>query len=318
MTVGLIDLHLLHRQAETRPLDLKGLPWAEGVQAGTWLAPEAMSHLYHCPSYHLLTEDERRAGARTTALTKAESFVYFEEQLLVPIVRRILLNPSRYGVASGLATCLEDFVREELLHTEMFWRLLEAAAPERYPTRRLQHFGPRSGAALLARMLAARPEVFIFWVWLALIIEERTVDLYRQYRADERVDPLFAAVYHAHMVDETRHVSIDQHLLATFWDPAPLWLRRLNVGLLDHVLSRVTTPRAAPRATLADVIDRAPRLAAHRATFERELRALGSNRSYQEAHFSRACLPRTFALMDRYPELQALGRGLPEYRPRAV
>jgi hypothetical protein len=318
MTVGLIELDLLHRQAESRPLNLDALPWSEGIRPGAWLAPEAMSHLYHCPSYHLLTDEERRAGARTTAITKAESFVYFEEHLLVPIVRRILSDPARYGVTPGLVTCLEDFVREELLHTEMFWRLLETAAPERYPTRQLYHFGPRSGAAMLARLLSARPEVFIFWVWLALIIEERTVDLYRQYRADDRVDPLFSAVYHAHMVDETRHVSIDQHLLATFWDPAPVWLRKLNVALLDHVLSKVTTPQAAPRATLADVIDHAPRLRTHRAAFERELRALGDNASYQAAHFSRACLPRTFALMDRYPELAALGRGLPGYRPRTV
>lgn len=313
MSVSLVDLQTLHRQAEARPLDLDALPWAAGVRSGAWLAPEAMSHLFHCPSYAMLSEEERREAARSTALTKAESFVYFEEFLLVPIVETLLADPARYRLTPTLCECLRDFVAEERQHTEMFWRLLETAAPERYPTRTLHHYGHWTAAGLFARVLSAFPGFFIFWVWLALVIEERTVDLYRQYRADDRVDPLFAAVYHAHMVDETRHVSIDQHLLAAFWDPAPMWLRRLNVALLDHVLGKVTTPAAAPRASLEAVLASAPHLREHRATLERELSTLGRNASYQAAHFSRACLPRTFALMDRYPELAFLGQGLPAY-----
>ncbi|MEB3222045.1 MAG: diiron oxygenase [Candidatus Sericytochromatia bacterium] len=318
MTVGFVDLDLLHRQAESRPLDLDALPWAQGVQQGAWFAPEAMSHLFHCPSYAGFSDDERRALARITALTKAESFVYFEEFLLIPIVQQILRAPERYGVSPGLVTCLEDFVHEERQHTEMFWRLLEAAAPAHYPTRQLRYFGPTSGGAVLGKLLARRPDFFILWVWLALIIEERTVDLYRQYRSDPRVDPLFAAVYHAHMVDETRHVSIDHHLLATFWDPAPLWLRKLNVALLDHCLGKLTTPRVVARVSLAEVIDQSPTLRPQRATIAQELASLGKNASYQAAHFSRDCLPRSFALMDRYPEFATLRAGLPAYQPRTA
>jgi hypothetical protein len=148
-----------------------------------------------------------------------------------------------------------------------------------------------------------------------MFIEELTVDLYRQYRDDSRSEPLFKAVYHAHMVDEMRHVSIDHHVLESLWERAPQWLRRVNVGLLDRVVSKVTSPVAAPRAALDEVIRHSPHLEAHRSEFYRDLAALGRNMAYQDAHYSRATLPRTFALLDKYPEMRALRKGFPAYCP---
>lgn len=315
MALALVDPGVLHRQALARPLDLDALPWSAGVNPDGWFAPESMTHLFQSPSYRYLNEEERRRYARIVAFAKAELFVYFEEHLLGPVIQRLVAEPARFQLKPDLVACLNDFYTEELQHTEMFWRLLETSAPDLYPTRELRIYRSYFSLKLLPGALTRFPDTLIFWVWLAMFIEELTVDLYRQYHDDARAEPLFKAVYLAHMIDETRHVSIDHHVLESLWEPAPLWLRKVNVKLLDHVISKVTSPVAAPRAAIDEVIRFSPRLEPHRAEFARDIAALGQNMPYQEAHYSRATLPRTFALLDKYPEMQALRKGFPAYRP---
>ncbi|MEB3198775.1 MAG: diiron oxygenase [Candidatus Sericytochromatia bacterium] len=313
MTTHLIDPQVLHRQATQRPLDVDGLPWQLGVSKDAWWGPECIGYLYHSPSYERLGDAERRAGARVTAVAKVENFIYFEEHLLGPIAQRVLDRPKRYRLPEDVAACLQDFVDEEAKHTEMFWRLLEAAEPETYASRTLQIYGRHPGARLLATALEGGPGFFVFWIWLAMLVEERSLDLYRKYHQDPRVDPLFKAVYHAHMVDETRHVSIDMHLLTHLWERAPMWQRRLNVVLLDHVAGQMTAPRVAPRVMLEAILREAPALRAHRVEFERDLASLAQNQAFQRTHFSRDAMPRTFAAMDHYPEFALARRGLPAY-----
>lgn len=315
MALALVDPTILHRQAVARPLDLDKLPWAAGVNPEGWFAPESMTHLLQSPSYRYLNEDERRRYAQVVAFAKAELFIYFEEHLLGPVVQRLLSEPNRFHLRAELVDCLQDFYAEEVQHTEMFWRLLEASAPALYPKRELRIYRSYFSLKLLPGALTRFPDTLIFWVWLAMFIEELTVDLYRQYHEDSRAEPLFKAVYHAHMLDETRHVSIDHHVLESLWETAPMWLRRVNVALLDHVISKVTSPVAAPRAAIEELIQHSPSLEAYRAEFFRDISALGGNMVYQEAHYSRATLPRTFGLLDKYPEMQALRKGFPAYRP---
>ncbi|MEB3284143.1 MAG: diiron oxygenase [Candidatus Sericytochromatia bacterium] len=318
MSNALIDTAILHRQASARPLDLDSLPWADGVNPENWFAPESMTHLLQSPSYRHFNETEKKLYARTVAFAKAELFIYFEEHLLAPVIQRLISEPQRFSIEPGLLSCLRDFHREELQHTEMFWRLLETAAPELYPTRNLRIYRSYFSLKLLPGALRQFPDTLILWVWLAMFIEELTVDLYRQYRQDDRVEPLFEAVYQAHMMDEMRHVSIDHHVLEALWDTAPRWLRVMNVGLLDHIVSKVTSPVAAPRAAIEEVLLHSPHLWNHRDEFFRDIAALGQNMAYQEAHYSRETLPRTFGLLDRYPEMRALRKGFPAYRPRSL
>lgn len=314
MSVRLIDPAKLHAQAELHHVRLESLPWADGVDASRPFAPETLAQLYYAPSWELLDADDRREYARVVGLALAEMFIFLEEMLLVPAVaafaakRRKTLDPA-------LLACLNDFVEEERVHSEMFKRLLAAADPAAGPARKPRVYGGRVLVNLALRTMMRFPEVFICWIWLAQFFEERTIDLFRQYQAAPEVEPLFTAVHRAHMVDETRHVSIDHHLVAALWDPAPLWLRRVNVWLLSRILGLFTAPTTSPTQAVAAMIARAPRLEAHRETFMRDIAGLRDNEAFQRANYSREVLPRTFALMDRYPELEGVRAAVPLYTP---
>ncbi|MNS25667.1 P-aminobenzoate N-oxygenase AurF [compost metagenome] len=316
MGPNLIDPAILHRQATQHAFDLDTIPWAQGIDPTRHFAPEAMAQLYHSPSYQLLDADERREFSRVVGLALAEMFIYLEEILLVPAVGTFMAKRGD-RLSPDLRACLVDFIEEERKHAEMFWRLLELAAPEAYPTRKPLIYGARPIKNLGLQVMVRLPEVCLCWLWLALIFEERTIDLYRKYQAAPEADPLFASVHRYHMQDETRHVSIDQHLLAELWDPAPMWLRRLNVKLLSGILGMFTSPTTSPMTAVDAVIAKSPRLQARRADFERDIAGLRENMAFQQAHYSREVLPRTFALMDRYPEMAAIRTALPLYTPVA-
>jgi hypothetical protein len=158
------------------------------------------------------------------------------------------------------------------------------------------------------------PTVFAFWVWLGVLFEERTIDLYKKYDADPSVDPLFKEVHYFHMLDEARHVRIEEHLLAEVYDPSPSWLKQVNVALLNQVLGLFTHPKTSPKVAIEHVMQRSPRLREFAAEFDRDIKALGENVAFQQANYSRDVLPQTFGLLDEYPEMAGLTKGLPLYR----
>jgi len=116
------------------------------------------------------------------------------------------------------------------------------------------------------------------------------------------------------MLDEARHVRIEEHLLAEVYDPSPSWLKTVNVTLLNQVLGLFTHPKTSPRVAIEHVMRRSPRLREYAHEFERDILALGSNAGFQQANFSRDVLPQTFSLLDQYPEMAGLQKGLPLYR----
>ncbi len=308
----LVNPRQLHEQALKQAFSLDAIPYEQGVSESLAWAPLAFVPHAYLPSYELLDAGDRALCAQFAGLAIAELFIYLEESILVPAVEQAL---ARRGSALGadLRHCLLDLIEEEHKHTEMFWRLLERARPDWYPNRQLRF--QRGGKRLATRLMTRHPDTFIAWVWVALLFEELTIHVYRHYRDDAAVEPLFREVHRFHMLDEARHFRIEQHLLKAFWDPAPLALRQLNARLFGLIMARFVSPRL-PLKALDLVFERSPHLKVHAPRFRQEILALANNGAYQQAYYSREALPLTFQTLDAYPEMHLLEKILPAYTPR--
>lgn len=320
--LSLVDPAALHQQAQVNSFALADVPFAQGCDPDTWWAPEDLAQLAHSPSWALLSAEDRRCFCRVIALSSCENFIFLEEYLLVPAVEAVLRSHGR-RLSADLTACLEDFVAEEIKHSAMFRCLLETAAPAWYPpgadagTWRPRIYRSSWLENEGSRLLVKVPGLSLWWIWLAILFEERTIDVYRRYHAGGPVvDPLFTAVHRFHMLEETRHVAIDQHLLVALWEQAPLVVRRANVAVLNQVMKVFTRPRNSARAAVDAVIAANPAMAVHRAALLADIEGLGTNLAFQQANYSRAVLPKTFGLMDRYPELASIRASLPAYDPR--
>ena len=314
MSLSLVDPVRLHQQAMQQEISIEAIPFAKGLTAGKRWAPESLVYFSYLPSRHLLDEHDMSFLAEFAALGICEQFIFLEGDLLIPAVENLLAR-RKDSLSIEFRHCLLDLVAEEHRHTEMFWRLLETARPEWYPERRtrIHHASRRE----LVRAMTGMPDTLLAWVWMGLLFEEITIHVYRQHRQDPAVDPLFTEVHRLHMLDETRHFRIEQHLLKELWDKASPAVRAFNVRLFGGIMARFTSPRS-PLMALRLLLERSPRLLPHAGQLEMEVRALRHNEAFQRNFYSREAVPMTFAAMDAYPEMKLLKRFIPLYEPRSA
>ncbi len=311
MSLSLVDPARLHQQALQNVVSLDSIPFAAGLTAGKRWAPESLIYFSYLPSRHLLTDDDMAFLGEFTALAICEQFIYLEGDILVPAVEHLLAR-KRGAIGAELRHCMIDLIEEEHRHTEMFWRLLETARPEWYPERKTRIH--RAARRQLVQLMSRMPETFMPWVWMGLLFEEITVHLYRQYSRDPAVDPLFTEVHRAHMLDETRHFRIEQHLLREVWEPASPGVRAFNARLFGGIMARFVAPNS-PFQALRLLLDHAPHLRQYEATFAADLRELHRNEGFQRNFYSREALPMTFATLDAHPEMAIVSRSVPLYDP---
>lgn len=317
MTVPSLDA--INEAAGKNAYTIDDIPWHLGVDQTKYWGPESMGHLWYCPSYALLNDEEKLYYNQVHGTWIAEQFIFLEDLLLVVGFRSLLRRMER-KIPANFKRAIEVFCEEEKKHTEMFDRLLKLANPEIYGKKRfaMQLLGRVERALLDVSM--AYPEIFVWWVWKALLAEERTLDVYRKYKSApdaERVDPLFYAVHKFHAKDEMRHFQIDHHLLELLWDPAPSWKRWFNRAVFMRVVRSFTRPRRTVALAARRLVDRFPRLEPHRAQIVQEITSVETRPEWLKAFWSRDSLPLSFACFDRYPELHALSAEMPLYTPPA-
>lgn len=298
------SLEVLNGKSRSSAFKLSDLAWDIPVDRSKNWMPEKAGALGFLPSYALLDPVEQRRCNQLYAIGLSEHFIWLEAFVTKPALK-ILGRP---GLPLPLREALGHFVEEEDKHTEMFWRLLEQAEPQWYPTRRPRLFTPHPMYQFLARILVSFPTIFLVWLWLAIFAEERTLFVGREYTrtrrtAPDRVDALHSRVHELHMKDEARHCQLDQHLLTWLYDHEPAWKKRFCGWLFHRIVRSYIFPhRTALR--ILDVMERefprlrgsiAPRLRA-------ELPHVGYNLAFHKKMFSRNAMPRTLALLAEYPE----------------
>jgi len=150
------------------------------------------------------------------------------------------------------------------------------------------------------------PQIFLAWLWLAVLFEERTLDYSRQYGLVSKiVDPLFGEAHRFHLKDESRHYQMDQYLLKSFIDDQPSWKKALAAKMLFYVMRAYTSPRR----TCLKIIDKLAEDFPETLEISRQIKEKYLNLAIHEISqmaFSEKSLGRTFKLLARYPEMNPL------------
>jgi hypothetical protein len=220
------------------------------------------------------------------------------------------------SISAELGRCLEQFVREEAKHCELWRQLNRLCAPDWYndTDRYIIRISPPILGLLQA--VTARPHLFPMVFWLMLALEEHSIEISRRCaRAGGNVlEPHFLAIYRAHLEDEVRHVHLDWHLLEQVYVTRSRAIRHLNASMFRWVIGRFFLRPTGSALRVIDLLIREfPELLPLRPKMLQQLRALESNLEYQEMMYSRTATPIMFALFDQLPEFRDMGKVLLGY-----
>lgn len=263
--------------------------------------PERLTPLRLVPAWADLRPSERLRYNQLQGLYFHEQIIYFEQAIIVPMLRAarpLVSDPS-------LRDALHTFEAEENSHSAAFHALLRDLRPEWYADtwRHFVRVGP-VGDALLATLLR-HPRQFPFLIWLVQLLEERTMFASRLYLAEP--DAFHAAIVAAqrqHLIDEADHVQWDIALLHQLWPATPPWLRRLNVRLLDWMVGEfIAVPRRAAVRVIDALAADLPDLSVPAATLKSQLRTLAAREDFRAAVFGRDAVPRTCKHASSAPDL---------------
>jgi hypothetical protein len=322
--MNLPDLKTIGDAALKHSYDINKILWHRGVDRSLYFFPEVLTPLYHCASYrNVLDEDDRKAYNQLFAQYVSEQFIFLEDRFLCKVVESLL--PWSVGVSVDLKRCLEIFLEEEVKHTEMFRRLNRICSPERYGVKDYYFLRLKKHEDRLLKMMAALPRQLNFWIWIALIFEEKTVDYFTHYRMQQRdgqsgkLDPLHYQVHQYHMLDEARHVQIDEHLLKYIFDNSNSIVRTMNVLLLRQSMRNYTTPKRANVCIIEELCNSRRHLRNQVEKLSAEVRSQKGRSPYQMAQFSRRNFPKTFSYFDSYPDISsAMQNVILTYSPEEI
>lgn len=315
------ELRTIAENAQKDAYSIEKIQWHKGVDNSLHFFPEVLTPLYHCASYRtLLDDDDRRLYNQLYAQYISEQFIFLEDRFLCRVVDGLLTWAS--SVSWDLKKCLEIFLEEEVKHTEMFRRLNRLCSPELYSNSDFRFLKLRPVENKLMDAMSKYPKTINFWIWIALLFEEKTIDCFTHYRMQQRdahalkIDPLHYQVHQFHMLDEARHVQIDEHLLRYLFNKSNPILRHVNIALLKKTMSNYTNPRRANIMILEELCSQRERLRSHFLRLSDEVRAQKGKSGYQFAQYSRKNFPKTFGYFDADPEVgKAMCQVIQTYDP---
>ena len=323
MTVKVLPLETIAKRAEKNHYDLDDLPWAQGLDFTKFFFPEHLTPLYHTPIYQELNDEQQLAYNQLYGQAVNEQFIFLEDRFLVQFLGN-MLPKHRATLEPALVDALDNFVEEEVKHTEMFRKLGRLSNAARYAESDFYFLRLGRAEGALLDFMARRPDFFVFWCVLGVAFEEKTIDYFRHYqrhekeRPDRPLDPLYYEVHRAHMLDEVRHVQIDHHLVKHFYEHRGAFVRTINYKLIARTLRAYTRPKRTNMRIVEDLVRVRPELAPQLEAMQAQIRALAWSKDWQEISYSRKNVPQTFALFDEFPELHALSRDLLCYEPEPV
>lgn len=267
----------------------------DASRSATWqlpFIPERITPLRLTPSWNRLRPEERLRYNQLQGLYFHEQIIYFEQAIIVPLLRAVRPLVADPALRDALAT----FEAEENIHSAEFHALLHELRPEWY-AHSWRHFvqvGPVADT-ILARLLR-HPRQFPFLLWLVQLLEERTMFASRLYLAEaDAFPPAIVASQRRHLADEADHVQWDIALINQLWPATPAWLRRLNVRLLDWMVGEfIAVPRRAALRVIDALAADLPNLSIPAATLKAELRTLAATPGFRAAVFGRDAVPRTW------------------------
>lgn len=267
---------------------------------------DSLTPLYYTPVWRKLTPPQRLTYNQINGTYWNELISWFERELAMAAISAIRLNPA---LDPTLAARVDELIREEMLHAEVFRSLNLLSAPERYRRgeRSVLRMPPGVHAMLTGASSAGAAASLL---WIMLLMEERSIAV-MEISCREDIDALYARVYRAHAADEARHVAVDLELLDILETSLSRSARRINAALFGFLLRRfLLRPGPAARRAVDLLAGQHPELRPLRSEMHRQLAAAGDDPRYRQMMYSSRMTPRTMARLARLPETADVVRSL--------
>lgn len=286
----------------------------QGIDLSLWFMPQSLTALSFTPEYKSLNEPQRLRYNQLHGLYLNEQTMFFE-RTLAPVLAYFL---KQSDIPQGLREKVREFARDERRHTTMFRDLNRRAGGNIYEHSDFFFVRISPTVTWLLNLIAARPRLFPFVLWLMHLQEERALYFGRQFAAcDHPIEPNFLETQRIHMADEAHHVSCDKELLDWLWPRTTSLIRYFNVHLLAWLMREFFgPPKRAQMIIVSRLASELPELQPRLPSLKRALLALGNDQRFLRSMYSRENVPEAFSRFDRTPELWPLARVLPGYEPQ--
>jgi hypothetical protein len=310
---SLADVSIPKRMIEAPAFDLSQLGLSKGIDFSKKFMPYSLTQIAYLPSFKYVPDRDKLRYNQLNGLALCEQFIFLEKIILEPTIANILKS-GRFMLSESLRAYLGRFIDDEEKHAEMFWRVLELADPQRYEKRKLWICDYPKYSTLGLTLLTKYPHIVHSWIWLALIFEERTIDISKKYRSEEDIEPLFRQAHDLHMSEEVFHVAMDRIFVDHCYASESYAFRWLSTQIFKLIMSKYTAPRRTATMIIDELSKDSAEMRMLRPRLLDELRYLKDDMIFQEAMFPRRSFPQTFGQMDRFPEMSSVGEIMPSYR----
>lgn len=293
--------------ARERSFSLNDIDWQMKVSRHIDWSPGEIAPMAYLPSFARLSPEVRRRYNQLFALGVCEQFIWFERDLLGPILNSI--QTKRPDLGESMLAEIKVFVEDEEKHSEMFWKLLETAEPSFYPARKFRFLNLSRVQSFALGLMTRFPNTMPVWVWAALFFEERTLDYSRRYRnqmlkSEGSVDALFSRCHALHLQDEVHHHDLDQRLIEGIYRDLPAW-KRAFTGWLMYVLMRAfVSPKRVSKKVLEILRAEFPASQAEFNALESELPLIRESTEFRKVAFGVQSVGSSRRLMAAYPEMK--------------
>jgi rubrerythrin len=269
--------------------------------------PESLVSISHLPVYSELSSEFKLLFNQYNALGVAELFIFFEETSLAPSMEDALLRAK----TESLKLALKNFIEEEYKHSEIFKKLLKSAAPNLYNGETIIYNFVKLSliSKLLFNTLRKFPQFLPAWVWGALFFEERTLLYSKEYtkqfkQVDKNIDELFYQAHYYHMLDEVRHVKLDEHMIENFYTTYGKYHARFVAWMSRRIIQRSAYPINMIKACIKQIKKTRPMLISIEIENRilSEAKKLPQTKSFVDLNFGESAAPRTRFLMSQFAE----------------
>jgi len=280
-----------------------------GIQKDLPWIPESLSPWSYLPSYSNLPLDVRLRYNQFYALATNEIFAVFERDFICPILQTLMQTS---GLSDDKKELLTGFCREEVKHAEMFHRLNFEAEPVYYQNKDYLFSGSAAHptGVFLMDQIKKFPQTFGVWVWIALMFEERSLMHSKEYLKEEpgKISEHFRQVHRWHMMEEVRHVQLDEFFAEEFYRPLASWKRWLTAWMMSSVVQTFQSPRRNS-FVIAEILKKEFKNISVQQKIDcclSELPTLRRNQDFQNKVFGPETMARTRRVMSGYSEMKSV------------
>ena len=291
-----------------KSFEIPGEEFFKGISRKQRWAPYCINPWWYLDSFSALPEEVKLRYNQLHALSVNELFWHLELDFIVKILEKKLADPK---LDSDLKRSLVTFCEEERKHSALFKKLNRYADPTLYKN---SDSVMRTSALKKTRfanwLLVEQSGWNLAWLWISVFFEERTLVYGSDYVKDHgpELSSQFRDAHVMHMMEEARHVRMDEVLVNVFYNGASKWQRKFAASIFKKFIWDLSLPVRSSGAIAEHLKTEFLDPSVHQAIDQcmRDLPKLRQNKAYMNKLFSPDSAKRTHALLRRYSEFDGV------------